>query len=189
MSSNPAKPKKCAYSKCRKEFRPFRSTERVCSVDCAIGFAKEKGEKKHKAETRAMRKEFLANDRSYQLKKAQEAFNAFIRFRDHGKPCISCGTTKPTLRYDAGHYRTIGAHPELRFDEDNCHLQCHYNCNINRSGNIVDYRIGLVDRIGVGRVERLEGPHEAKHYTIEEILKIKQKYKTKLKQLQQERAA
>ena len=145
--------------------------------------------KKYKAETRRMRREFNLKDRIYQLKLAQKAFNAFIRERDRHRPCISCGTYNPNLRYDAGHYRTIGAHPELRFSEDNCHKQCHYNCNINRSGNIVEYRINLVNRIGAKRVEELEGPHPIKRYTVDEIIEIRNLYKSKLKQLQQDRAA
>ena len=185
------KPKPCKYSKCGKSFTPFNSLQQVCpnSIDCALGYNEEKKAKKRQAVTRKMRAEFNAKDRSYQLKKAQEAFNAFIRERDKHQPCISCGTTNPGLRYDAGHYRTIGAHPELRFHEDNCFRQCHYNCNINRSGNIVDYRIGLVDRIGRARVDRLEGAHKPKNYTLDEVIEIKIRYRAKLKELQQARAA
>ena len=162
---------------------PYSTTQKACSPKCALGLVKAKKAEARARTTRKMRKEMNDNDRSYQLRKAQAAFNAYIRARDTGKPCISCGSTDETLRYDAGHYRTTGAHPELRFDEDNCHRQCHYNCNIMRSGNIVDYRIGLVNRIGVERVERLEGSHPAKNYTLDEVIEIKERYKAKLKAL------
>jgi len=168
---------------CGKEFEQFKTTQRVCSPVCALDDAKSRIAKKKAAETRQMRKDFNASDRSYQLKKAQESFNGYIRERDKGMGCISCGTTDESLRYDAGHYRTTGAHPELRFAEDNCHRQCHYNCNINRSGNITDYRIGLVRRIGSERVEWLERDHPAKKYTLDEIIEIKLKYRKKLKEL------
>jgi hypothetical protein len=73
--------------------------------------------------------------------------------------------------------------PALRFDEDNCHRQC-VPCNQHKSGNAIEYRIGLVARIGVGRVERLEGPHAAAKHSIEELKAIKLKYRARLKQEQ-----
>lgn len=176
-----SKIKKCKV--CLDEFEPRNRTQQVCSVPCAIKYRDAKAAAKRRTETRQMRRAFNENDRSYQLKKAQEAFNAFIRERDKGQPCISCGTTDPALRYDAGHYRTTGAHPELRFEEDNCFRQCHYNCNINRSGNIVDYRIGLLARIGAERLEWLEGNHEPKNYTLADIIEIKLRYRAKAKEL------
>lgn len=183
------KPKKCAAKSCTRTFYPFKSTERVCSITCAIELGLERNEKRYKAETRAMRREANLRDKSYQLDKAQKSFNAFIRERDKYQPCISCGTTDPNLRYDCGHYRTIGARPELRFNEDNAAKQCHYNCNIKRSGNVTEYRINLVKRIGARRVEILEGPHGAQNYTLDQIIIIKNHYRRKLKQLQQDRAA
>jgi hypothetical protein len=60
---------------------------------------------------------------SYFIKQAQHAFNEFIRYRDRDFPCISCGRHHDG-QYHAGHFRTTGASPELRFDEDNCHKQC-----------------------------------------------------------------
>lgn len=83
--------------------------------------------------------------------KAQKIFNAYIRKRDEGKPCISCG--KPGNQ--AGHYFTVKQFNALRFDEDNVHLQCAY-CNKYMHGNQAMYRIGLVNRIGVERVSKLE---------------------------------
>ena len=117
--------------------------------------------------------------------KAQEAFNRYIRERDRGLPCISCGAFHNKMT--AGHYKTLGAYPELRFHPDNCHGQCWYNCNRNRSGNIIEYRKGLVERIGIERVEWLEGKHEAQNYTLEDLREIRGWYTEKLKWLQAER--
>ncbi|WP_258530002.1 recombination protein NinG [Pseudomonas aeruginosa] len=64
-------------------------------------------------------------------------------------------------QYHAGHYRSVGSHPELRFDEDNVHKQC-APCNNHKSGDVVNYRINLVAKIGAAAVARLEGPHERK---------------------------
>lgn len=53
--------------------------------------------------------------------KAQSAFNGFIRERDEGKPCPSCGTYHPPMifggQWDCGHFMGVGARPELRFEE------------------------------------------------------------------------
>ena len=91
-----------------------------------------------------------------QLKLAQAEFNKFIRLRDAHLPCISCQRFHEG-RYDAGHYLSIGAHPEHRFNEDNCHKQCHWNCNIQQSGNIKNYRIELVKKIGIQKVTKFRG--------------------------------
>ena len=48
------------------------------------------------------------------------------------------------------------------------------------SGNVLGYRQGLIDKYGEGVVLWLEGPHEPKKYTIEEIIEIKARYKAKL---------
>lgn len=120
------------------------------------------------------------------IKEAQIAFNAYIRKRDENKPCICCGNS---LRlggvgggFDAGHYRSTGSASHLRFNEDNCHGQRKY-CNQWGAGRAVDYRIGLVARIGIDRVESLEADNTPKKWTREELIEIKAKYKQKLKEL------
>lgn len=121
------------------------------------------------------------------LREAQASFNAYIRERDAEEPCISCGRFH-TGKYDAGHYRSVGSSPELRFDEDNCHRQC-VPCNQHKSGNLISYRINLVKRIGQERVDKLEGPHEPKRYTIEQIKEIKVHYRKRVREMQKQKAA
>jgi len=113
------------------------------------------------------------------LTEAQAAFNAWIRKRDEKLPCISCSRFH-SGQHHAGHYLSTGARPELRFDEANVHKQC-APCNNHKSGNAIEYRINLVKRIGGKRVGMLEGPHEPKKYTIDEIKEIKKEYKEKVK--------
>ena len=100
--------------------------------------------------------------------------------RDKNLLCISC--QKPPKKRNAGHYRSVGACPELRFEELNCHMQCEH-CNTYLSGNLIEYRKNLILKIGVEKVEFLESKHEPKKYTIDEIKEIKAKYKQKLKGL------
>ena len=148
------------------------------SIACAVGYQQEKSRKNHKAVTRKMKCEFNLTDRSYQLKKAQEAFNAFIRERDKGLPCISCGGTGNKMT--AGHFKTDKS---LRFHPDNCHGQCWWNCNMNKSGNIAEYRPNLVLKIGDERVEYLEQYHPPANWTLFDIIEIKKLYRVKLKEL------
>ena len=77
------------------------------------------------------------------LKIAERHFNTYIRKRDAGKPCVSCGQRR-TL--EAGHYypKTVSA---LRFHENNVHGQCN-SCNRHGHGNLASYLHGLLDRIG-----------------------------------------
>lgn len=148
--------------------------------------AKKKRKRAAKAEVKARRKSTKEDKeriktRSQWLKEAQTAFNAFIRERDKAEPCISCGRHHQG-QYHAGHYRSVGAAPELRFCEDNVQKQC-APCNNHLSGNPIEYRIRLLAKIGADRVGWIEGPHEPAKLRVEEIKEIKQKYKDKLKEL------
>jgi hypothetical protein len=114
-------------------------------------------------------------------REAQEAFNRFIRLRDAVRPCIACGRHHDG-QWHAGHYLTVGAHPELRFEELNCHASCQ-PCNTHLSGNLIEYRKGLVLRYGAELVRWLEGPHEPKHYTRDDLIAIRKKYAEKCKKI------
>jgi hypothetical protein len=84
---------------------------------------------------------------------------------------------------NAGHYLSTGARPELRFEPLNVHLQCE-QCNTYLSGNLINYRVGLIQRIGLAEVERLEGPHPPAKLTIEDLRAIRDDYRRKLKEMQ-----
>lgn len=179
--------KKCRH--CGDRFQAFNSLHRACSPQCAIEVARadaQKAQRKANKERKAAIK-----PRGELLKEAQTAFNAYIRERDQGKPCISCGSYPNDeglitgSRIDAGHYRSTGAAPELRFDEANCHAQC-VKCNRQLSGNAVDYRIGLIKRIGQAEVERLEATHEAKKYSANDLREIRDHYRAKARELRRE---
>lgn len=123
--------------------------------------------------------------RSFWIKQAQQAVNAFIRERDRDLPCISCGTLT-SAQFDAGHYRTTAAAPQLRFDERNIHKQC-VVCNQHKSGNLVPYRAELIRRIGIEQVEDIESNHNRHRWTIDECKAIKAEYQQKLKDLRNSR--
>lgn len=170
-------------------FTPSRSSQAVCGeIECAIAHGQsEKGQasaRKALADVDRreikVRKEKLKS-RADHLKDTQTAFNAWVRARDAAQPCISCGRFHQG-KNDAGHYRTVASAPELRFEPLNCHLQCS-PCNTHKSGDIVNYRINLVQRIGAEMVEWLEGPHKPKKYTIEELKALTADYRAKTREL------
>jgi hypothetical protein len=154
-----------------------------CATQCGIERAQKAAEKKRRKEVRQARERLKT--RSDYARDAQRDFNAYIRERDYDKPCISCGRHHQG-QYHAGHYRTVGANPELRFEEINCHKQC-APCNNHKSGNIVEYRINLVERIGQEALDWLEGPHEPKKYTIDELKGIAKHYRQKARELKRKR--
>lgn len=159
-----------------------------CQVTYATAHAlksQEKRAKQERKETRE-RKEKIKT-RSQWMKEAQVEFNRFIRLRDAGKPCICCGHPLGQVGtvgggYDCGHYRSVGSAPHLRFDERNAHAQ-RKQCNRYGSGRAVDYRIGLIDRIGIVAVEALEADQTVKKYTIDDLKAIRNKYRLLCKAL------
>lgn len=137
-------------------------------------------QKEEKASLRKRKEEL--RPRSWYLKECQKWFNKFIRLRDAGESCISCGRSTGS-KINAGHYRSVGSCPELRFDELNCHLQCEH-CNSYKSGNIEHYRPALIRKVGAEKVEWIEGPHEPKKYTIDDLKELIAKYKKKCKEFE-----
>lgn len=185
------KAKKCKVASCGATFIPARLGQSVCSPACAIIDAPRHQEKARKSLAKVERKEIKVRkeklkSRADHLREAQQAFNEFIRARDQaaGHPCISSG--KPLdwsgNAVDAGHYRSVGSAPHLRFDERNCHAQSKQD-NRFLSGNAVDYRIGLIARIGQEEVDALEADQSIRKYTIEEIKAIKAEYRAKTREL------
>lgn len=184
------RPREKACRHCATPFMADRPMQHVCGVLCAISVAKAKREqaevrqaKKDRAAKRAARAADRAKlkTRAEHLKDCQTAFNAWVRERDNGLACISCGRMHQG-QWHAGHYRTVGAHPELRFEPANCHLQC-APCNNHLSGNIVEYRKGLLAKIGTGLLAWLEGDHPARHYTIEELQALTTHYRAEARKL------
>lgn len=167
--------------------------------ECIDGYAEAqaaKAERKKAKEARAAAKVDRAETRRrkesaktpQKLKKeAEHEFNAFIRARDAHLPCISCGAPPPDLSglhagRDAGHYRSVGSAAHLRYHEDNVNAQC-VHCNQHGAGRAVEYRIGLIARIGEARVVALETNNTIRKWQHDELREIRDTYKAKLKEL------
>lgn len=177
------RPKVCAV--CGREFIPRSSFASVCRQRCAM--KKVKADKaKEREQTRARRRELETIPEL--IRAAQREFNAYIRERDKDRPCICCqrplGEGDVGGGYDCGHYRSTGSAPHLRFDERNAHAQ-RKQCNRYGAGRAVDYRVGLVARIGREAVEALEADNRVHKWTREELREIRDTYRQKLKALKQ----
>ncbi|MCT8948420.1 recombination protein NinG [Pseudomonas iridis] len=194
-----SRPKKCRVAECRATFVPAQPFQTWCSPDCAVVIIRQRQEKQRKSFAQRERREIKVRkdklkSRADHLREAQAAVNEYVRLRDAHLPCISCDSMPNDndlmtgSRWDAGHYRSVGACPELRFEPLNIHRQC-VKCNRNLSGNAVEYRIRLVLRIGAETVAWLEGPHEPRKYTVEEIKTIKAEYRAKTRELKKGQAA
>lgn len=175
---------------CRSEYYVRNSFEKktilTCNnSECKLEFIRNHPDKARKVEKTMVRKELKdlrekGMTRSDYLKLAQIAFNTFIRHRDKDQPCISCGR-KLNAKFDAGHFYSVGAFPNLRFEELNNHAQC-VQCNRDKSGNLLEYREGLIARIGQEKFDQLEAMKRVeKHYSVEEIKEIIKIYKAKIK--------
>lgn len=114
----------------------------------------------------------------------QVVFNTYIRKRDEGQPCISCGRPK---ELQAGHYWAVKISDALRFDEDNVHGECS-GCNCFDPCHLISYTENLKAKIGDARYKELKQRAEdyKKHgykwsrSEIEEKIKY---YKQKIKEL------
>jgi len=192
------KPTRCKH--CRAKFTADeRATGRVLHESCVDGWVKDnlpklekkrvQVAKKRAAEGRALLRARKAAMKTIPdlIREAQKEFNAYVRLRDSGQTCICCGNPLGDGEiggaYDCGHYRSTGSALHLRFDERNAHAQRKY-CNRYRSGRVVDYRIGLIARIGIEAVEALEADNRTHKWTREELIAIKEQFRAKRRELE-----
>ena len=174
---------------CKTRFSPARKKQICCCAECALSYGQKQSAKAERIAGIAARKVTKAKldaikPRSQLMREAQAAFNKYIRARDQaaGHACISSGRPLDWTgnSVDAGHYRSVGSAPHLRFDERNCHAQSKHD-NRYLSGNAVDYRIGLIARIGLEAVIALEADQAPRKYSNNDLRAIKADYTAKIK--------
>jgi hypothetical protein len=162
--------------------------QKVCSPRCAGRYVK--AVKKTEIATTRARKQALKRIPDL-IADAQKAFNSYVRARDEKESCICCGQPLGAGdvggAFDCGHYRSTGSASHLRFHEDNAHAQ-RKSCNRWGAGRAVDYRIGLVARIGLARVEALEADNTPHKWQRDELIAIRAKYVARLRDLKKETA-
>jgi len=175
------KPRRCKI--CQTIFTPARQLQGVCSYQCAKVYADKLKANKAKQEKKVL-KEKLKTLSEYEAD-AKKAFQRFIRYRDKDLPCISCGNASPT-DWAGGHFYSAGMYSGLMFDERNCHKQCNSHCNKFLSGNLLEYRKGLIKRYGNDFVNELDAISDSKRdykYTKAELIAKKLKYDILIKEM------
>jgi len=188
--------KKCKV--CKSPFEPFNSLQVACGASCALQYVQKEKQKEKQKEQAKLQKESRAwvkvqrerlKSNAQRLNDLQVLVNRYVRQRDSGKPCISCG--KPddgSHQRHASHFRSVGACSSLRFNTLNIHASC-AQCNSHRSGNILEYRIGLANRFGPELIDRLECAPVLKRYEREWIERSKKTFRQKLKSQEKQRDA
>ncbi len=182
--------RKCKAKGCQVRFEPAKPWIRHCSDECGLAIGLAAVEKLNAAKARkaakaerlelAARKEKIKTLSDHK-RETQVVFNAWVRARDHGLPCISCGTSSG-CKVNAGHFFSVGARPQHRYNPLNVHLQCE-KCNSYLSGNIACYRPNLIAKIGQEAFDMLESDDKPRHYTADDLKALKAFYRAKTKEL------
>lgn len=187
-SLSPKRTRKCAVKGCANRFQPRNMGHKVCGPECAAVHAVKERQRLDAKQTRERKAKIKT--RGEHIAETQAAFNALIRYRDRNETCISCPTVLSTLAdqpgggYDCGHYRSRGSAPHLRFDFRNAHGQCK-KCNRYRAGNVAEYRVGLITRIGLAAVDALECDQGGGDWTIPGLLAMKADFRAQLRALKE----
>jgi hypothetical protein len=157
-------------------------------------------EKVERAETK--RRKLAIKTRADWLAEAKKLLQRRRRLEElaKGKGCMSCGRSqsevmgtdgwKPGGAWDGGHFMSKGARPELALEPLNIWLQCK-SCNggsgkYARKGYTVGaaFEANLIAEHGAELVDWLKGPHDQKHYSVDDLIAICANEKLKLKELQ-----
>lgn len=182
-------------AQCRKKIKSEDALIGGLRAFCSYGHLQEwmrsdSGKEKLKKQVSTQRRAELTKTRNKHkskgdlMREAQTAFNAYVRYRDRDKGCISCGA-RPGDKHggsmDAGHYLARGSSKgnKLRYHLWNCYKQC-VKCNRYLSGNTIPYRENLIHRYGKQRVEWLESGQFNPEYSRDYLLRIKKIFTKRL---------
>jgi len=120
------------------------------------------------------------------LSNVKNLCHEYIRERDKGKDCVSCGI--PYLEdFQAGHFYKAELYSNLKYDEFNISGQCK-KCNLRKEGNESGYRAGIIQRYGFEHLRYLDEKAKAyKQNNFEwdrvQLIEIRDYYKQKLQEL------
>ena len=193
--------RRCKYQRCRKELPTARQCtdymqkKGFCGIECATQYGIDKAEEKRLKDIRkAMNPNPPKPKKKSQTELTQDAFNRMIRLLDDGKPCISCGRMQCGSFWDAGHKRSVGSCPELRFDPRNCHRQ---GSGCNRANRRPDknnakgaetiaqeYEARLRDRYGDEMVDWVNGPHEMPRWRDDDLRELRRVFNAESRRLE-----
>jgi hypothetical protein len=146
--------KNCENKKCKKLFSPRNSIQTVCSLPCAIVVSAEKAKLKEskKKELNLKLKESLKTLGDYK-KDLQIEVNKIVRLIDQECSCLACGVTN--AKFDASHFRGVGAWDNLRYNLHNIYSGC-AQCNTHKGGNLIKFREGIVTLFGESQINYMD---------------------------------
>lgn len=182
-----AKQRKCRV--CGSKYTPHTSFQKWCSPDCGVELSREAQRKAREAERKAERRDLKKRkekikSRGEWANETQKVCNKYIRLRDKGRPCCSCG--KPddgTHQRHASHFRPVSQNKSLRFHEMNIFASC-MQCNSIKSGNLTSYEEFLINEIGKENVEWLKTQNHPYTWDIPDLKEIKAYFSEKIKCLE-----
>lgn len=170
---------------CKKNFTRTREGQVVCSFSCSIEYPKmlkEKKEKEAKKERTKAIREFNRQDIFKLTKTAKKEIQKYVRLRDRKDTCISCGKTE-AKQWDGGHYMSAEYYAAVKFNTLNIHKQCSH-CNDWNNANIANYRVKLIEKIGLEKVEWLESQKQPTKYTADYLNRLIKIIRKKIRKLE-----
>lgn len=190
------KPKTCRV--CKQKFTPTRQMQPVCEeFSCKVAYATKVAEKSAQRRNAAERKADAKRREDMKtipdlIKEVSVLCHEYVRLRDAFLPCISCGRadlSDPLTggAWDAGHYRSRGSAPHLRFDLRNIHRQCKH-CNNALGGNHGEMRRGMVARFGEAFVLELESDQTPRKYSRDDLRSLRSWFRQAIRELKDERS-
>lgn len=170
---------------CKNKFTPERQMQSVCSYECSLAYANQhlsKSVKEKKKTARAELIKYNQSDVKLRMELAKKIVQKYVRLRDFNDPCISC--RKPFAKqWDGGHYMNAQYFSAIRFNTLNIHKQCSH-CNDWNNENKQTYRIHLIDKIGLDKVEWLEAQNQTVKYDAEYLNKLIKTFRKKIRRLE-----
>ena len=174
---------------CLKDYIKQRTQQTVCSIPCSMIASRARALAKKKKQLRkddSERLEAIATITELSAK-AQTAFNIYIRLRDEHKLCVSCGQSPYHGQRHASHFRPRSTASQLKFNCFNTNASC-AQCNKYKSGNLIPYRIELLNRIGEEHVQALENNNQKADFSREYLIRLRKVFTRRTKHLKKLRA-
>lgn len=179
--------KLCANPDCGKDFVPYLSTQKTCSVQCAMVHGRLKEQERMKRRNRKAKQDYYRDHKPHQEALTQREFNRMVVLIDQGRPCISCGRMKCGVTWDCGHYKSVGSTPELRFDPRNAYKQGSA-CNrgqakysANERTVKTGYEANLRERYGQEMIDYCSRHHPLPNYTCEDLRELRAKFAAEIR--------
>tara|TARA_R110002126_G_scaffold93089_2_gene220720 strand:+ start:3273 stop:3935 length:663 start_codon:yes stop_codon:yes gene_type:complete len=150
--------------KCRVEFSQTKFLQKFCgtNIDCKtaeglhnLDLKKKKDKKKFNDFKEKVRPRSHSKENKKNLQAEVNKLARMIDARYRYVTCIDCD--KPFKKIDAGHFKSVGSNPSLRFNLHNIHSQA-YECNRNGlgGGKSLGYFRGLEKRYGSNYADYVE---------------------------------